>query len=54
MINHRTLLKKFMDYISLEEGDFFLEVPDLTEEERAELDKIATEIILENIENEIE
>lgn len=43
-----------MDYISLQEGDFYLDVPDLTEEEREELEAIAHEIIMENLENEVD
>lgn len=50
---HRSLLKKYMDFISLEEGDFFLDVPDLTEEEQDELETIAHEIIMENIEDQL-
>ena len=48
----RQLFMKYMDYVSLQEGDFFLDVPDLSEEEHEELEKLANEIIMDAMEDD--
>ncbi len=45
----RNVFKKYMDFVSLQEGDFYLDVPNLTEEEYEELSDMANEIIHENL-----
>lgn len=47
----RNLFKKYMDFISLQEGDFFLDIPELTDEEYEELNALANEIITDNLED---
>lgn len=48
----RKLFIKYMDFVSLQEGDFYLDVPDLSEEEQNELEKMANEIIYVSLEED--
>lgn len=47
----RKLFVKYMDHVSLQEGDFHLDVPDLSEEEMSALEDLTKEVIMSSIED---
>lgn len=47
-----SLFVKYMDYVSLQEGDFYLDMPGLSEEEYEELSELANEVIYSNLEDD--